>query len=101
MAKDASSCILRHMNSCRIFYDIQSINCNYCIFPLALFAGILGSLTRIQYPTPRYGPSAFSFISSVLVKELTFNSYLIAPVPGHCILVTFVTTRGTSIISNT
>ena len=29
----ASSCILRHMNSCRIFYDIQSIKYNYS-YPL-------------------------------------------------------------------
>ena len=27
----ASSCILRHMNSCQIFYDIQSITYKYCL----------------------------------------------------------------------
>ena len=30
----ASSCILRHMNSCRIFYDIQSITYKYYILRL-------------------------------------------------------------------
>ena len=34
-----------------------------------------GSLTRIQYPKPRYVPFSFSFRSSLLLKDLTFNFF--------------------------
>ena len=38
----ASSCILRHMNSCRIFYDIQSITYKYSMSRLLPFFAASG-----------------------------------------------------------
>ena len=54
-----------------------TVTVNLLYFFLALFAGFRGSLTKIQYPKPRYGPFSSSLISSLLLKELTYNFYFI------------------------
>ena len=53
--------------------NVQDTSTNF----VKLFTNIRGSLIRIQYLKPRYDPFSFSLISSLPLKELSFNFYYV------------------------
>ena len=59
-----------------IDYPVERCKLSYSLWPYV--AKFKGSLMRLEWPKPRYGPSLFSLICSLLLKDLSFN---LCPIP--------------------